>query len=117
MASLGLKIIVTELDVLDWELPANVTRRDTLIAQIYERFLSVVLPHPAVVGVLTWGLSDRYTWLRTYAARADRLPVRPLPLDESFRPKLAYTTIAGVRSGADAEWVANRTTRRFRGGA
>lgn len=103
VAGLGLQVLVTELDVLDWELPADPAERDAWIADIYERFLTVALAHRAVTGVLTWGLSDRYSWLGVYAPRADGLPVRPLPLDRELRPKRAYDVIARA-----LEWAPNR---------
>lgn len=93
VASMGLKILITELDVADKGLPADMKLRDRAVARAYEEYLSVVLDEPAVIAVLTWGLSDRYTWLSSYP-REDNLPVRPLPYDENFRPKLAWDAIA-----------------------
>lgn len=52
-----------------------------------------VLEEPAVIAVLTWGLSDRYTWLLTAQPRKDRAPVRPLPLDANLNRKLAWNAI------------------------
>jgi endo-1,4-beta-xylanase len=94
VASLGLKILITELDVEDKDLPADIELRDRRVAEVYEEYLSVVLDEPAVIAVLTWGLSDRYTWLSKYAARPDGLPVRPLPLDVNYRPKPAWNAMA-----------------------
>lgn len=86
--------MITELDVEDQGLPVDVSARDRRIAGVYEDYLSVVLDEPAVVAVLTWGLSDRSTWLSTYAARDDKAPVRPLPFDSNLKPKLARNAIA-----------------------
>jgi len=36
IASLGLKILVTELDVVDSGLPADVAKRDRIVASVYE---------------------------------------------------------------------------------
>jgi endo-1,4-beta-xylanase len=44
--------------------------------------------------VITWGLSDRYSWLSEYEPRSDGTPVRPLPLDAQMRRKLAWNAIA-----------------------
>lgn len=63
VANLGLKILITELDVSDRDLPADIPQRDRLVASTYQDFLDVALQEPAVTTVLTWGLSDRYTWL------------------------------------------------------
>ena len=53
--------------------------RDLLVAQAYHDFLEVALDEPAVDTVVTWGLSDRYTWLTWFAPREDASPIRPLP--------------------------------------
>jgi endo-1,4-beta-xylanase len=94
VASLGLKILITELDVTDKNLPADIATRDRMVAAAYEDYLNVVLDEPAVIAVLTWGLSDRYTWLSEFEPRSDKLPVRPLPLDENMNKKLAWNAMA-----------------------
>lgn len=94
VASLGLKILITELDVRDKTLPVELETRDRIVASIYEDFLSIVLEEPAVIAVLTWGLSDRYTWLSDYQPRDDGAAVRPLPLDDKLNRKLAWNAIA-----------------------
>ncbi|EAZ92857.1 endo-1,4-beta-xylanase [Crocosphaera chwakensis] len=94
VASLDLKIMVTEMDVYDRGLPYDYEKRDRRIAEVYEMYLNTVLEEPNVIGVLTWGLSDRYTWLSKHRPRNDKAPVRPLPLDREFKPKLAWESIA-----------------------
>jgi endo-1,4-beta-xylanase len=94
IGELGLKIMVTELDVRDFALPADVTARDRIIAETYEHFLSIVLAEKATIGVLTWGLTDRYTWVATANPRGDKAPVRPLPLDYDMNPSPAWFAIA-----------------------
>lgn len=94
VAALGLKIMITELDVRDRNLPADADTRDAIVAGIYHKFLSVALSEPAVIAVETWGLSDNYTWNSTYYPRSDGLPVRPLPLDDAMKRKRAWHAIA-----------------------
>jgi endo-1,4-beta-xylanase len=94
IASMGLKIMITELDVQDQSLPADITARDAAVAKHYEDYLTVALAEKATLGVLTWGLSDRHTWLSSFAPRADNLPVRVLPLDADLRRKPAWSAIA-----------------------
>jgi endo-1,4-beta-xylanase len=94
VADLGLKILITELDVIDQKLPRDITVRDRMVAKVYEDYLSLVLDEPAVIGVLTWGLSDRYTWHSKFNSREDKAPVRPLLLDEQRKRKLAWNAIA-----------------------
>ena len=96
VASLGLKIQITELDVADKWLPKDLDlkTRDLLVAQAYYDYLSAALEEPAVDTVVTWGLSDRYTWLSWFAPHEDGTLVRPLPLDEQLNRKLAWNAIA-----------------------
>lgn len=94
VADLGLKIMITELDLTEKKLPSDVPTRDRIIAAAYEDYLSVALAQPAVIAVLTWGLSDRYTWLSSKESRADKTAVRPLPLDDKLKRKSAWNAIA-----------------------
>ncbi|MBD2567385.1 endo-1,4-beta-xylanase [Anabaena lutea] len=94
VASLDLKILITEMDVKDQNLPFDTAMRDRTIAAAYEDYLSVALDEKAVIAVLTWGLSDKYTWLNEFQPRKDKTPVRPLPLDAQMQYKLAWNAIA-----------------------
>lgn len=94
IAGMGLKIMITELDVLDLRTPSDLRQRDRAVADLYSRYLNVVLDELAVIAVVTWGLSDRYTWLTPHSnpnfVRDDGTPMRPLPFDASFNPKPAF---------------------------
>jgi endo-1,4-beta-xylanase len=94
LARRGMNIFITELDVQDVMLPADVGVRDRAVADIYSRFLSTTLRQPAVKGIVTWGLADCFTWIAGYRPRKDGLPVRPLPFDANCQPKAAYYAIA-----------------------
>ena len=101
IASLGLTIQITELDVTDEKVPADVTVRDNLVADTYRRFLNAALDEPAVKMVVTWGLSDRHSWIvrrETYQAkwRIDDAASRPLPFDADLEAKPAFDAIAGA---------------------
>ena len=105
IANLGLTIQITELDVTDENLPADVTVRDNRVADTYRRFLDAALDEPAVKMVVTWGLSDRHSWIvrrETYQAkwRTDNAPSRPLPFDADLEPKPAFDAIAGAFANA-----------------
>jgi len=101
IASLGLTIQITELDVTDEHAPAEVEVRDGLVADTYRRFLDAALDEPAVKMVVTWGLSDRHSWIvrrETYQAkwRTDDAASRPLPFDADLEAKPAFDAIAGA---------------------
>lgn len=94
IARLGLKIMVTELDVFDQRLPQDISLRDRYVAAAYEDYLTAMLEEAAVIGVITWGLSDRYTWLSGEKPRRDGLSVRPLLYDQQQQRKLAWNAVA-----------------------
>ncbi len=94
VASMGLKIVISELDVIDSQLPKDIIARDRIVAETYYQYLSVVLDEPAVTTVVNWGLSDRYTWISDYSPRKDRLEVRPLLFDKHYLRKPAWKAVA-----------------------
>ena len=104
IAAMGFKIMITELDVLDLDTPSDIAARDKAVAELYRRFLAVALDQTAVISVVSWGLSDRYTWLTAQRsasyARADGMPARPLPFDDWYQPKPAYHALLAAFSGA-----------------
>ena len=93
VAALGMRILITEMDVLDDGLPADVDERDRAVADTIRRYLGVALDEPAVASLVTFGLSDRYTWLEEDFPREDGAPRRPLPFDEELEPKLAFRAL------------------------
>jgi endo-1,4-beta-xylanase len=99
LAGLGLTIQITELDVTDENAPADQGVRDRLVADAYSRFLDAALDEPAVKLVVTWGLSDRYSWIvrrETHQSkwRNDGIPSRPLPFGADLQAKPACEAIA-----------------------
>jgi endo-1,4-beta-xylanase len=93
ISDLGLGIMITEMDVREKNVPAEIGIRDRIIASQYYKYLSFMLQFPAVKTVITWGLSDRYTWITTHDPRPDGIPVRPLPYDAEMNPKPAWDAI------------------------
>ena len=64
------------------------------MAECYARYLENVLPNHDVKALMTFGLSDRYTWLQEDYPRDDGADRRPLPYDDAdLRPKLAYEAL------------------------
>ncbi len=104
VVGMGLSIIVTELDVKESDYVATAAQRDQMVADETRRYLEVVLDERAVLGVTTWGLSDRHSWLEVTLQDYARFPNawtdgggpgfnRGLPLDSSMRPKPMYYAI------------------------
>jgi endo-1,4-beta-xylanase len=91
--TMGLKVLVTEMDVNDRALGPDVALRDAAVAEAYGSYLKAVLADAALIAVLTWGITDKYTWLNSEDARADKLPERPLPFDAELKAKAAVGAI------------------------
>jgi endo-1,4-beta-xylanase len=100
IVALKLDVLVTELDVIDYELPGKIGERDTLVAGVAGRFLEAVSEVVRPKAILTWGLSDRYTWVPTYFKRRDGMPNRPLPLDAELKRKPLFDVIEEFRRKA-----------------
>lgn len=100
VAALGLKIVITELDVRDNRIAADQPRRDAAVASHARAYLDAVLSCPAVMGVVSWGLSDRRSWLNDALPRDDKLPQRPLPLDADLKRKPLWQAIADAFAAA-----------------
>jgi endo-1,4-beta-xylanase len=100
LADRGMKILITEMDVLDDGLEADIESRDLAIADIYKRYLDTALEETAVSSLITFGLTDRYTWLQEDYPREDEAARRPLPFDEELQPKPAYDVLQSALSQA-----------------
>ena len=104
ISSRGVKIVIAELDVGDKGSPADVKVRDAEVAALYKRFLDIALANPAVHQVITWGLTDRDSWvvrgdMKVFKRNDDATP-RPLPFDRRYRPKPAFYAIADAFKAA-----------------
>lgn len=99
---LGLTVVLTEHDVDDRNLPGDVEARDAGVAATYRRFLEAALEVPCVEGVVSWGLSDRYSYRSGEFPRSDGSAQRPTPFDEGLRPKPAAEAIVAALHGAPA---------------
>jgi endo-1,4-beta-xylanase len=87
---MGLKVLVTEMDVNDRYVAPAIGPRDAAVAKMYGSYLGTVLRDPAVIAVLTWGITDKYTWLDREDSRTDGEPERPLPFDAEMQPLPAF---------------------------
>jgi endo-1,4-beta-xylanase len=100
MKGLGLKILITELDVNDYALPADTAERDRIVADRVRAFLSAVTAAVRPDSFCTWGLTDRYTWMPTWFKRKDGLSNRPLPFDSDLKAKPLWSVIQEFRHKA-----------------
>jgi endo-1,4-beta-xylanase len=98
IARLGLRIHLTELDIADTVLPADIARRDQAVADLTRRYLETALLEPAVDIVSVWELTDRCSWLSTspWTRRSDGLPSRGCLYDANLAPKPSRDAVARV---------------------
>lgn len=102
VVALGYKLVITELDVRDTGLPADVGTRDQAVAEYTRAYLDLMLGYPQLRDVLVWGMSDKYSWLQSFEPRADGQPRRPCPYDAALNPKLMQNAIHAAIAAAAA---------------
>jgi endo-1,4-beta-xylanase len=102
VSGMGLDLLITELDVNDRYLPADVAQRDADAAAMVREFLDVTLAQPRLRDVMAWGLADPYSWMMTWWPRADGLPKRPCPYDRELKAKPMRDAIAAALRAAPA---------------
>ena len=92
---LGLKIFLTEMDVNSSNLTdSDIAHVDQAVAATYRDYLTTTLAEPAVAAMLTWGFTDRYTWLGGgRRGQQPSHPQRPLPFDANYQPTDAFFAI------------------------
>ena len=96
VSDMGYDLLITEFDVNDRQLPADVAARDAGVAAIARDYLDLTLSYPRCRDFLLWGMADHVSWLQQWddARRADGLPQRCTPYDSDLRPKPLRETIA-----------------------
>lgn len=107
LRAMDLQVFLSELDVNDRQVASDAGARDAAVAETYGRYLDMVLAEPAVTAMLTWGITDKFSWLNEEDSRPDGLTERALPFDADYRPKAAF---AAIRSSIERRSVALRKT-------
>lgn len=98
LGRLGVDVRITELDVIDWQMPGPSAERDKLAADLVAAFLGAVIEGQRPSAIITWGLSDRSSWVHDTFKRKDSFKARPLPLDANYRPKPMMAAIQAARA-------------------
>jgi endo-1,4-beta-xylanase len=98
LRALDMKVLVTELDVIDWRLPSDTTERDRLAAEHVKVVLDAINAEGTLDRVITWGITDRHSWIHETFKRDDGLRARPLPLDENYQPKPMFDVLQTFRA-------------------
>lgn len=96
LAQRGLRIIISELDVSDLQMiSAPLEQRDAAVAKIYHAVATAAMRNKATIALLTWELTDKFSWLRS-SPHPQNLSPRPLPYDANLQPKAARAALASA---------------------
>ncbi|MEF2073357.1 endo-1,4-beta-xylanase [Consotaella aegiceratis] len=90
---LGVGLLVTELDVIDWKIRGGPAEQDAAAEKAVSDLLTGLFAGQTPEAVICWGITDRYSWIPDVMPRPDGSPSRPLPLDADLRPKPWLETI------------------------
>jgi len=91
---LGLEVQFTELDVSMDKTKGSQEELLAAQAHAYSDILEVCLAAQKCTAIITWGFTDRYTWLGGLKGIQDA----PLIFDKAYRPKPAYYALKEVLS-------------------
>jgi endo-1,4-beta-xylanase len=91
---LGLQVQFTELDIEISQGTGSKEERLEAQGRAYGDIFKTCLSIPKCTGIITWGFTDRYTWLGSLTGRIEA----PLLFDEEYRPKPSYEAIKKVLS-------------------
>lgn len=100
VVAMGYKLLITEFDVRDNNLPADITARDRAVADYSRAYLDVMFTYPQLADVLVWGMCDRYSWIEGFEPRSDGAKRRPCPYDLNFNAKPMRAAIADAFAAA-----------------
>ncbi len=95
---MGLAVLITELDVREPDaLAPSIEARDAAVAARTAEFVGAAVS-AGCRNVITWGLSDRDSWLvkEPAVARRDGATTRGLPFDDAFQRKPMWQALAGA---------------------
>ncbi|TGX54152.1 glycosyl hydrolase [Sphingomonas gei] len=87
VVGMGYRLVITEFDVNDRDLPRDPRLRDAGVAAYADAYLEIMFAYPQLKDVLVWGMCDKYGWLNGFSPRADGTVKRATPHDAQFRPK------------------------------
>ncbi len=89
LGALGLKVHITEMDVKIQNGIGTYDEKLAAQANVYADVLRLCLHEPACTALLTWGFTDRYSWIPDFTHHPDE----PLPFTVDYQPKPAYAAL------------------------
>jgi endo-1,4-beta-xylanase len=98
--SLGLKILITELDINDTKIAGSLEEQDEAVARAYSDYLLRIVPRTGTEQVIFWTPWDGSDWLDSvHGANFDRVdlrPHRPGLIDVEMHRKPAFYAVANA---------------------
>jgi endo-1,4-beta-xylanase len=89
LGDLGLLVQITEMDVRTQYHSISEEEKLELQAKMYRQVIETCLSAENCNAFITWGLTDRYSWIPGYTGSPDM----PLLFDRTGRPKPAYEAV------------------------
>ena len=102
VVAMGYGLIITEFDVRDPGLPADLALRDRGVADYTSAYFDVMLAYSQLRDILAWGMTTRYSWLQSFEPREDGLLQRCCPYDADFEPLPMRRTLIDMFMNAGA---------------
>ena len=90
------RFYITEFDVNDTRMSADVETRDRAIASYTKDYLDLMLSYTETKDVLMWGMVDSMSWLQNFMPRDDGVEKRPTLYDSRYKPKLMRDAVAAA---------------------
>ncbi|MCW3847419.1 endo-1,4-beta-xylanase [Sphingomonas sp. LB-2] len=100
VTGMGYQLLITEFDVNDRGLPADIEKRDRAVADYAKAYLDICFSYTQLKDVLAWGMCDKYSWLQGFSPRGDKQPMRPVLYDAGFKPKPLYAAFENAFKAA-----------------
>ncbi len=90
LGNLGLKVHVTEMDVKTETIDSSTEDKLEKQAKIYGDITKVCLDEEVCTSIATWGVTDRYSWLKEFTKNPEE---KPLLFDADYRAKPSYYAV------------------------
>jgi endo-1,4-beta-xylanase len=101
VVAMGYDLKITEFDVNDQALPADIAARDQSVADYARAYLDLMFSYSQLKDILAWGMCDSYSWLQEFKPlRGDGQAKRCCPYDGAFKAKPLRAAIAASFVGA-----------------
>ena len=100
VTAMDYNLLITEFDVRDSMLAADIFVRDREVAAVTRAYLDMMFSYSGLRDVLAWGMADPYSWLQGFEPRTDGQATRGCPYNAEFRAKPMREAFAAAFAAA-----------------